>query len=168
VSDPGKSAQLDLPDPSRAARIIAEGNLHLADVRLLELNASFAPFAHIPEAPYTFTVQVGFSFARRDDGFSYAIRADVGAYPLDQSEGTPFWSCTAAYDLNYTINDPGRFDDDEAVAFGMTSGVFAAWPYLRHQVQSISAQARLNPILLDVMTVLGGVPPVPGGPKSDS
>ncbi|HWE55810.1 MAG TPA: hypothetical protein VG435_09865 [Acidimicrobiales bacterium] len=144
-----------LPPPvdlDLAAHIVP--HVHLAAARLFEVHASFVMGAQIPDPPYTFTTGIGFAWARREDGFGYVIRCEVTAFPLDELE-QPFWKCEAAHELTYQAENADQFSDEEAIPFGMSSGVLAAWPYLRETVQSMSARSGLNPIVLDVIRFPG-------------
>lgn len=142
-------------DISRAANLVP--HVRLATTRLLELHCAFAPMREIPAPPYEFATEVGIAWARRDDGFGFAVKVDVRVGAVGGAND-PFWTCTAAQDLTYLVEDTGRFSDEDAIAFGMTSAVVAAWPYLREAVQNSSARAGLNPVVLDVIRVM---PPSP-------
>ncbi len=124
---------------------------HLAHTHLLELHSQFVPHAAIPPPPYTATITTGFAWARRPgEGFAYAIRVDVSVGGDGHAE-QPFWTCSAAHDVTYTVESPDNYTDDDAIAFGMTNGTIAAWPYLREVVQSTSVRSGLAPVVLDVI-----------------
>ena len=147
-------------DASRAANLAP--HVRLASARLLELHCAFEQTREIPSPPYEFATEVALAWARRDDGFSFAVKVDVRVGAVGGVHD-PFWTCTAAQDLAYLVEDAGRFPDEDAVAFGMTGAVVAAWPYLREAVQNSSVRAGLNPVVLDVIRAIP-----PGDPPSFS
>ena len=135
-------------DLARAAKLVP--HVRLVATRLLELRSGFVPSTVVPEPPYTIKIEASFAWVRRDDGFSYSFKVEVNAGPEDHIE-VPFWTCVTAQELTYLVKDVKNFADEDAAAFGNSSGLMAAWPYLREVVQSISTRSGLAPVILDVI-----------------
>ncbi len=165
MADPTSGTEYGAPEVDFALAAEIVPHVHLANTRLLELQCQFVPFVAIPEPPYTFGIETGVAWARRPDGFSYAIRVNVSVGPDSRPED-PFWTCSAAHDVSYMAEDADRFSDESALAFGMTSAVMTAWPYLRETVQAMSARSGIAPVVLDVIRfVPGGAPQAQDGPS---
>jgi preprotein translocase subunit SecB len=154
VSD-AETGSLEAPAPNlqRAARLVP--HVHLTGTRLIELHCQFIPDVVIPPSPYTYKLDAGLAWQRHEDGFSYAVKADVAVGP-EGNPDEPFWTCSVAQDMYYRVDGADQFEDAEAMDFGLTSGVMAAWPYLREAIQSSSVRAGLSPVVLDVMRLTPG------------
>ena len=140
----GRQAQ----DPALGAAVVP--HISLRGTRLLELRCAFQSPATIPEPPYSNAVETSFAWSRREDGLAFAFKVDIKAAPQNAVEH-PFWTCSVVYEVTYAAEDPARFNDEQVQAFGRSSGLLAAWPYLRETIHAVSAKSGLAPILLDVV-----------------
>lgn len=134
-------------DPSLARRLAAE--VHLLHTRLLDFSCALRPPAR-PWSGDLFTApELGFGWHRLDAGIGYALHLSVKAVPVQDQENV-LWTCDATQEIVYTVDNPGRFSDDELGAFAVTSAALTVYPFLRELVHSASLRSGL-PLLLDVL-----------------
>jgi hypothetical protein len=97
-------------------------------------------------------VSVGHGCATRRDIENKQIRIDANfQFELrekDQQGGEPMAFIRAVFALCYYIESVETVSDEEAQAFGSTSGSVTAWPYWREMLYSTMARMGLQPITL--------------------
>lgn len=135
-------------NPALAGRIGSQA--HLSTARLLDLNCGLRNTDPVQVQMWQLHTEPGFQWRRDPDGISYAFRLASRVTPQSDTELVVF-QCDIVFELKFLLDDAGDYSDDECQAFGSTSGLFAAWPYLREVLQSTSMRCGLPPIVLDVI-----------------
>lgn len=153
--------------PTRTNGVLAAAlvpHVTLGTIRLVELASRFVPGMAAAPAPYDVAANASVAWRRNPNGFSYAVKADVKVGPPGKPD-EHFWVCSAVVELIYLVEESQKFSDDQAIAFGNTSGLIAGWPYVRETVQSTSVRFGLAPITVGVIQV--GLPAIESSPTDD-
>jgi preprotein translocase subunit SecB len=103
------------------------------------------------DGEFTIVSDLGVGWNRQPEGtIAYAVRVNVRLVATAHNDHLVF-ECNTACELVYAVSDPQNYEDREFLAFGMTTAVFASWPYLREIVQNSSIRCGLQPIILEVL-----------------
>ncbi len=158
--------------------------LEVCDIALVDLTFRVDPFIAPIEA---FVECATISHSVDVDGIEFVVRAAVHGreVPADVDDSDPpddavedqaaddeegpfdftdsFLHLNAEWEVRFEYrHGPVDLDEDTIDAFGRTTVVFAAYPYVRELVQSLTSRAGIPPLLLDLYRL----PLSPAGSRS--
>lgn len=124
------------------------GRAEILDIRLHKFE--FQVFLDSPsEPPYELQSEVDVRCSRHtDEGetvAAYYVEFSISAAPAG---GERIFQAVVEHAMAYGVG--GGHTDDELEAFGLTSAVFACYPYVRELLQSATGRAGLVPLILPV------------------
>ena len=124
------------------------GQAEFLDLRLTKFD--FQLFLdNLVEPPYELQSAVHVRWARTlqegETAALYLIEFTVSAAPAG---GEPVFRSLVEHALAYAVDNDHT--DEELQAFGLTSAVFASYPYVRELLQSSTGRAGLEPLILPV------------------
>lgn len=134
-----------------AARVA--GRVQIRDIRLLECKCFHTPPTHKGKQQ----VEISHSVRTKVDKKSGLILVfptfTMKAIPHERPEEEPFVGMEARFMLTYQLENMSGLTAASFKHFGMTNGIYNAWPYWREFVQNTIARMGLPNITLPVFRI---------------
>jgi hypothetical protein len=142
-----------LPSDPQVGFRVAQ-NVRGVSTRLTEFSCALKEQPPPAGTNFIIETELSLGWAFNEVGLGYGVRLNLRVSSEVEEPHPLVWECTLLQEVLYAIEDPESYSQDEIVAFGGSTGVLTAYPYIRETVQSLSWRSGIGPIVLDVLRLV--------------